>query len=196
VRGILASIAAALLTALPGTALAHGAIEGIDGFYAGLVHPALVPAHIMVLLGLGLWFGQGEVKAAGLPLLAFAAALPLGLAGSLAIAPGPLAPRLLLATALVLGLMVAAAWKPPTLIAAGLGAAAGLLLGLDSAPEAGVAGGAAAVLAGTWVGAQFILLDTIGLAILARRAWMRTGVRVLGSWTAASALMVLALALT
>ena len=42
----------------PGTALAHGSIEGIGDFYSGILHPALVPAHLLVLLSLGLLLGQ------------------------------------------------------------------------------------------------------------------------------------------
>ncbi len=38
---------------IPGTALGHGSIDGVGDFYSGMLHPELVPAHVLILIGLG-----------------------------------------------------------------------------------------------------------------------------------------------
>jgi len=47
--------------------LAHAPFIGVDGFYGGLLHPLLVPAHAMALLALGLLIAgaAGSRKEAG-----------------------------------------------------------------------------------------------------------------------------------
>ena len=71
-----------------------------------------------------------------------------------------------------------------------------LLVGLDSAPEAGGMRARLIVLAGVGLGVHLLLLNVVALTSYAQRPWLKAGVRVLGSWSAASALMVLALALS
>ena len=44
--------------ATPGVAFAHSPIKGIDTFYNGLLHPLYVPAHLLLLIALGLFIGQ------------------------------------------------------------------------------------------------------------------------------------------
>src|SRR5262245_43628931 len=54
-REVTASALLLLSTTLP--AHAHDVI-GVGGFYGGLLHPLLVPAHLMALVALGLLMGQ------------------------------------------------------------------------------------------------------------------------------------------
>ena len=54
-RGTIA-IVALLMGSAP--ALAHMPFQGIGGFYGGLLHPVLVPAHALSLVALGLLIGQ------------------------------------------------------------------------------------------------------------------------------------------
>jgi len=49
------------------------------------------------------------------------------------------------------------------------------------------------VLSGTWLGAAFLALGVAAVAELARQAWQQIGLRVVASWLAASALLVLGL---
>ena len=102
---------------------------------------------------------------------------------------------LLLACALATGLLVAAARPLPRTAAAALAGLVALLLGLDSAPEASGTRAQVIALAGVAVGAHLLLLNVVALTSYARRPWLKVGVRVLGSWSAASALLVLALAI-
>jgi hypothetical protein len=156
----------------------------------------VVPAHVLVIGALGLLCAQLAEPVARRTVAAFLLGLLLGLAAlALPQAPGSAAAALLSGAA-TLGLLVAmgapsAAW--PVLSA--LAALLGVCLGLDSAPES--AAGTlewALTLAGQAVGAGLMLSASMLLASrLEPQAWQRVARRVLGSWIAASAMMVLAL---
>jgi hypothetical protein len=73
-----------------------------------------------------------------------------------------------------------------------LAAIAGAVLALDSPPQAVRIAEAYATLAGTAVGACAMLVVVAALAGHANADWQRLGVRILGSWIAASAILVLA----
>ena len=109
-RALAGGLAGALL--LPGPALAHSPIPGIGGFYNGLLHPLLVPAHLLALVALGLWLGQQALPRIERALLAFSLLLLAGLALAAFAAPGG-GQTSLLACALGVGLLVAAAWPSP-----------------------------------------------------------------------------------
>ena len=51
-------LTAALLLLAPGVALAHGPMPGVGSFYGGLLHPVMVPSHLITLVALGLLIGQ------------------------------------------------------------------------------------------------------------------------------------------
>jgi hydrogenase/urease accessory protein HupE len=190
---VAASLVLAGLLLLPEAAWAHGVVAGSEGFYAGMLHPLAVPAHVLMLLGLGLLFGQSSWRPDG-ALIAFALALLTGLfvAGTHLAPPLP-APALLTMAALA-GLLVAVSISSPPAGGIVLAVATGAAIGLDSSPDTPLGRGWASALAGTWLGASLLLILVAGAAREPRQAWHRIGVRVLGSWTAASALLVLALA--
>ena len=188
-----AALAALLLLALP--AQAHAPVEGIGEFYAGLLHPLVVPSHLLTVIGLGLVIGQQAHEELGRALATFGFALLIGLLLAEVGWLVALAPSGLLALALVAGMLVAAALGLPGPALKLLLLAGGLLLGLDTASD-GPAGFAGLVLlAGAWLGAVLAIFYIGWLARWLERPWTRIGVRVLGSWTAASAVLVLALAL-
>ena len=66
-------------------ARAHAPVPGLEGFPGGLLHPLLVPAHLLALLGLGLFIGQQRSRLS--TALFFAAGLLAGL-GAIASAVG------------------------------------------------------------------------------------------------------------
>jgi urease accessory protein len=159
-------------------------------FADGLLQPLLAPAHAMLLLALGLLLGQQARWT--LPALAFAAALACGLlALALAIGETP-AGDVVLISAAVIGLLVALALPLPAIAGAVLAAIAGLALGLNSPPQAVSLGSATAMLAGTWSGGTLMLALVTGGVRRLRRDWQR----IVGSWSAASAILVLALRLS
>jgi len=68
----------------------------------------------------------------------------------------------------------------------------GTALALDSPPQAVTIADAYATLAGTALGACAMLFVVATIAAHANADWQRLGVRILGSWIAASAILVLA----
>jgi urease accessory protein len=193
------SIAAlsALATMIPGAAgalaPAHVPIGGA-GLYAGLLHPLVVPEHVLALIGLGLLIGQQDQGRNALSAV-FAAGLVAGLA-AIALAAGPShANDLLIACAAGTGLLVALARSIPAVVSWPLAAAVGTAIGLDSPPEVVDLRTAAAMLIGTLFGAIIVVAVIVELVAWLRRDWQRIGVRIAGSWTAAAGILVLALRL-
>ena len=163
-----------------------------QAFVDGLLNPLTTPAHMLTLLALALLLAQQPQRYA--VLLVFALALAVGfLPIVLAVETTP-ARIVLLAVAAALGAMVAAVWAPKPL--AWLAAAiAGAALALDSPPQAVTLAEAYATLAGTAVGACAMLVVVAAVAGHAKADWQRLGMRILGSWIAASAILVLAVQL-
>ena len=174
-------------------ALAHAPIKGIGTFYNGVLHPVLVPAHLLTIFGLGLLLGQHAPQASRVGWFGFVVAFWVGLAGT---PLGYSVPEVaLLAVTMSTGLLVALERLGHLGIATPLAAAAGLCLGLDSAPEGIAESGRWLALLGTATGGVLLISYIGGLAAALVRPWQRVGVRVAGSWTAAGAGIVLALVL-
>jgi urease accessory protein len=126
---------------------------------------------------------------------AYVAAVLIGL-GAIALAYVPrFAQESLLAATAVTGLMLALARPWPVAGGMALAAASGLALALDSPPEAITLHEANLALAGTAAAAAAALWALAWLSARLHRHWQRTGARILGSWIAASAILVLALRL-
>jgi hydrogenase/urease accessory protein HupE len=178
---------------VPEAALAHAPIKGIGTFYNGVLHPVLVPAHLLTIFGLGLLLGQHAPQASRVGWFSFVVAFWAGLAGTRL---GYAVPDVvLLALALCAGLLVALDRIGHLGIAFVLAAAAGFCLGLDSAPEGIAEGERWLALLGTATGGVLLISYVGGFAAGLVRPWQRIGVRIAGSWTAAGAGIVLALAL-
>jgi hydrogenase/urease accessory protein HupE len=164
----------------------------VGGFLAGLLHPVLTPTHALALLGLGLLIGQQPASKRWRAVALFAAALAVGLVAlALAVGETP-ANDVLLGAVAITGVSVAAALRLPLLLVGPLAALMGAGIGLDSPPEMISLDAAVAMLIGTGVGALIALFLVIAGVSWLRRDWQQIGVRVLGSWTAASALLAIA----
>ena len=187
----------ALLLALLGLsplAEAHAPIKDIGAFYNGMLHPLLVPAHLIGLLVLGLLAGQQGLQSMRRSLAVFCLAVLLGLASGIGMDEA-LAQSMLLLTAAVLGVLLALAVRLPSWVVWSACALLGLLLGLDSLPHA--TGWQRSLLGGlgTWLGACVVLLAVMVFAEAMTRSWQRIGLRILGAWIGSSALLVLSLML-
>jgi urease accessory protein len=163
----------------------------MSSLLGGVLHPLALPAHALALLALGLLIARQRARL--LSFVAFVAGLAAGLA-AIALAVGMTsAGDVLLVGAAVSGLLVALAYPVPTFVSALLAAVVGAALGLDSPPEVISLSAATVMLIGTGLGACLALaIVAIGASYLTR-VWQRIGIRILGSWIAASAILVLAL---
>jgi urease accessory protein len=162
----------------------------------GLLQPLMLPAQALALLAFGLLISQQRASSRLGALAAFVAGLAVGLSAiALAVGQTPAGDVLLGASGLA-GLLVAIGRPPPALACALLAAIGGVALGLDSPPDAISIAAATIMLIGTALGASLALaLVVAGASYLDAQKWIapRIGMRVLGSWIAASALLVLAL---
>ena len=163
----------------------------LDALIAGMLHPLFAPTHALALLAVALLIGRQRRRR--LQSAAFAAALAAGLA---AIAHGfaqTWAVDVLLAAAALGAGLVAFAAPVPTPICVLLAAIVGASLGLDSPPQVIALATATVMLIGTGLGGCLALALVAAGASRLTRDWQRIGVRILGSWIAASAMLVLAL---
>jgi urease accessory protein len=187
-----ASRAWPLVLLVPLCAEAHSPIKGVMPFYGGMLHPFIVPAHVMAMIVIGLFIGRQPKGQYGRLLVGLLAPLVVG-ASLAGVAGDPDTDVPLLVSTMVIGVAVAwsRAWRLALAVAA-VGIAA-LLIGLGSAPD-GMKGTARGLhLAGSCLG---VLVGVSWMCIVAehvKRPWQQIAVRVVCSWVAASALLVLAL---
>jgi len=158
-----APLIAVPLALLPAAAWAHAPVPGVGAFWNGVLHPLLVPLHLLALVGAGI-----AAPAAGAP------------------------PAALLAVGVATGLLAALGHGAVAVVAT-LAAAAGLAVGLDSAPLEAASGEAGLAAAGTLVGCLLVVVLAGGLAAAMAAPWQRIAVRTAGSWIAAACLIALAL---
>lgn len=187
--------AGVFLFPLPATH-AHLTVEGVGDVANGALHPLMTPAHLLVILSLGLLLGQRIPLNLKTPFRIFAsisaAALLLTLGGWVEQVSQPVLISIALATAA----LVALEMKIPAWLGGGFCGAAAAAIGLDSGVGGGPSMSAVKTLAGTWLSLNAAVFYLAVCASNAEdRKWARVGIRVLGSWIIAIALMVLAFSL-
>jgi urease accessory protein len=172
-------------------------VPGLGKFYNGMLHPVLAPAALIALLALGLVIGQRGLAQSRVPVLVLALGLALGLmVGSQWMgvpgAPGADTDSLLLVLGIACAASALAAWRMPEALLLAMAGALGLAAGVGLADMA-VGAARWIVIAGTWLGAALLAVGVAAVAELAQRSWQQIAVRVVASWLAASALLVLGL---
>ena len=166
----------------------------MSGVVEGLAQ-LLVPAHVLVLAALGLLLGQHETRTPRACLVTFALGFAAGAGGiALAVREMPSAIALLVLAACA-GLLVAISWRLPMILKHALGFATGAALALDSPPHAVSVRLAIVAQIVTGLAAFVALLLVMGGATRAVPAMVRIGLRIAGSWIAATAILVVALRL-
>lgn len=166
----------------------------MSGFLGGLAQ-IVVPTNLLALAALGLLFGQNAARMPSVTLAAFALGL---FAGSVLIALGvrdPPAAIALLAFSVIAGLMVVAARPMPPIVKCGLAFAVGAALALNTPPQAISIPWAITAQLGTGLAALAALTLVAFIAMKAECPWQRIGIRIAGSWIAASTILVLVLRL-
>ena len=180
---------------LPHVALAHSPIKGIGHLLNGTLHPLLVPAQILLILSLGLWFGQHQPEKKKTTILLFLMSTVIGLliAGTHPIQNENTLSLFILSNTLLLGLLLVTRYRVPQSLFLLLSISSGLLLGLDSTPESLIMKAKIATLFGSGIGIYFLVLYAMALSeSFSVRPWQILAVRIFSSWLTASTLMVLA----
>lgn len=191
-RGHYFSLLCLLALLVPEKSLAHSPIPGIGNFYNGILHPAMLPAHVLLLLAVGLFLGQQGIKRVEWALGVFAVATVIGLVmAGFSIGSG--LGTVVLVLSAVIGLLVAISPQMPLLWCMFIALFAGLFLGIDSAQEELTGTARLVTLTGSGIAIYFLALYPMALAdYFNKKAWQQIAVRILGSWISASSLLVLA----
>jgi urease accessory protein len=108
----------ALVALLPAAAAAHEAAGGGSGFASGFTHPLFGPDHVAAMVAVGLWGAVLGAPAIWILPVAFPLVMAIGGAMGVAGVELPAVETGIAASALVIGLAVALAVRPPIWVAA------------------------------------------------------------------------------
>lgn len=186
----------ALVAVTVPTASAHMAVEGAGEIGNGALHPLMTPAHVLILLSLGLLLGQQVPLDLGKRLRVFAPVSAVALLITLTGVMKEMNQAVLISMALCVAILVALEKKLPRFVPELLCALAAIVVGLDSGLETGSLGAILKTLAGTWLAVNaLVFYIAICASNGANKQWAQIAIRVLGSWIIAISFMVLAFAL-
>jgi len=172
-------------------------VQGMNHFTSGALHPLMTPAHILVLLGLGLCAGQHPPLRLKIPLSVFAAVSAIALGWTMTGKIAGVHQAILAGIALAAGAVVAIGKPLPVWARAVLCGAGGLAIGLDSGADSGTGLAVISTLLGTWLALILCVLNGahyVSLAAEKNKQWIHIGIRVAGSWIVAISLLVVAFA--
>lgn len=186
-------IATALLALLPlAQAEAHVGSGGIVDSYGGLLHPYTEPVHIISIMALGFMLTQQGRNCPPGGWVGFCLAALVGLVAS-TLAQFTLPPPVLLVVAMLLGVLVAASPSLPVAVCISLSVITGFSLGVDSLAGSPDWWTSTVSILSTVTGLAIALLIVMGWGDYFKKDWQQIGIRILGSWITASALLVLVL---
>ena len=154
--------------------------EGNGGFLAGLAHPVFGPDHVVAMIAVGLW--GAFLGAPAIFLLPIVFPLVMAFGGVLGIlgAPLPAVETGIASSAIVLGVMVALAARPPLWIAAVLVGAFAIFHGYAHGRELPDGANAVAFSAGFVIATGLLHLTGIAFGLLTRWPAGRLAVRGAG----------------
>jgi len=173
-------------------------VKGMNHFTSGALHPLMTPAHVLVLLSLGLCVGQHPPLRLKIPLSVFAAASAMALGWTMTGRIAGVHQAILASVALAAGAVVAIGKPLPVWVRAIFCGAGALAIGLDSGADAATGLAVVSTLLGTWLALMLCVLNGahyVSLAAEKNKQWIHIGIRVAGSWIVAISLLVVAFAL-
>lgn len=165
-------------------------------FWQGCLHPLIVPAHLMVLLALGLLLGQQANASLRTGLITFVTSLLIALVLTRFLPRIEHSELSLLILALSLGLLVILKLKLNGALLITLSLSAALLIGLDSRVITLPGLDTHKIylqLLGTGFSSALILVLLTALSFYLNKLLAGIAVRIIGAWVTAGSLMVLAL---
>lgn len=184
-----AGIAAGAILVSVVPASAHAPLEGVGEFYAGLLHPILVPAEMLASMAVGLLLGSCGPKHCRSGVPALATGLVLGLAAGVFGGTVGDSTGILLCVAMAAAVAVTAGVRLPVSLVTLLSLACGIAVGLDAQPESQAPSSAALSGAATVLSGTLLTLFTAVLVLSRAKFWQKVAVRVAGSWIIASGML-------
>ena len=172
-------ILALLLSIAAGPALAHTG-ETAGGFLAGMSHPVFGPDHVVAMVAVGLWGTFLGPPAIWLLPIVFPLVMAFGGVLGIIGLPLPAVEAGIASSAIILGLMVALAARPPLWIAAVLVGAFAIFHGYAHGKELPDGANAVAFSAGFVIATGLLHLTGIAFGLLARWPAGRLAVRGAG----------------
>ena len=169
----------------------------MEGFFIGLWHPYTSAAAILAMTGWGLVLSADYARLQQ-NLLVYIPACAIGLLlPALGMVVQPDLP--LLAFAMLAGMATATAYRFPATAYRLAAAIVGLFLGVQSAPDSGPLGATIVTALGSVVGVSSVLFYIGGgldwLRTRIKRQWFPVAMRIAGSWTTATSILLAALEL-
>jgi urease accessory protein len=179
---------AAFVLAAAGPALAHEGGLAAGGFGTGFLHPLLGLDHVAAMVAVGLW--GAFLGAPAIWVLPVAFPLVMALGGALGVigVPLPAVETGIAASAIVIGVAVALAFRPPIWIAAVIVAFFAIFHGHAHGTEMPGALSPLAYAAGFVIGTGFLHLAGIALGLLTRSRPGMLAVRAMGGGIAVAGL--------
>jgi urease accessory protein len=163
----------------PTPALAHTG-EGTGGFLAGLSHPVFGPDHVVAMVAVGLWGAFLGPPAIWMLPIIFPLVMALGGVLGIVGVPLPAVETGIASSAIILGLMVALAARPPLWVAVALVGAFAIFHGYAHGKELPDGANAVAFSAGFVIATGLLHLTGIAFGLLARWPAGRLAVRGAG----------------
>lgn len=175
----------------PSRAHAHLVNSGLGPFYDGFAHLLVTPEDLLTVIALALLGGLGGKRCGRAVLLVLPVAWLVGtFAGRIAFLSAGV-PLLSAGLLIALGTLVAADWRLPLPVVAGVALTCGLLHGCFNGTALASAGSSGLAVAGI-TGAVFMTVALLaGQAASLKRDWARIAFRVAGSWIGAIGLLML-----
>lgn len=172
---------------------AHSVDKRFGDFYGGMLHPLTTLEHLLPILGLSLLAGQQGPRRGRWVLLAFPLGLLVGAIVASYLEPSPFVTWFNRLSFIVVGILVAAALRPPLPVVATLA----LLLGISHGYEnvAGISSTVAIHLfvSGVVVSGIALTATFAASAVSLQVPWQRVAIRVVGSWIAAIGILLIGL---
>jgi urease accessory protein len=163
-----AALAVPIWLLTPALALAHTGGSGLDGFLSGVEHPIFGPDHLVAMLAVGLWGAQLGNPALWVLPVTFPLIMAVGGFIGVAGVELPMVETVIALSAVVLGVMVALAARPPLWVAGLLVGVFGLFHGNAHGLELPEAADPMAYAVGFVVATGTIHLTGVGLGVLGR----------------------------
>lgn len=192
-RALAAGWAASLLSA-PGTAEAHLVGVRFGDFYAGAIHPVTALEHALPWLAMGVLAAMQGPERGRWVVPAFPLGLAVGTALALVVHQEPVVSVLNVASFVILGGLIAAAWPLPAPVLAGIALLTGLTHGYENGTAMTLETDRLLFVSGV-AGVGYVLVTLVTAVTVGflrnSAAWRRIGLRALGSWIAAVGIMLL-----